>query len=65
MFTKVYGTDNNISYMNKVKSISTTIGILIIAYLVCLLPAVAFSFGDWPTKSENSSYKTNAIFASM
>ena len=64
MFLKVYGTDI-LTYMNKLKSISTTISILIIAYLVCLLPAVAFSFGDWPSKSEDSSYRTKAIFASM
>ena len=61
---QVYGTDI-LNYMKMIKSISTTLTILIIAYLVCLLPVIAFTWGYWPAKTENSSYETKAIFASM
>ena len=64
MNTQVYGADV-LNYMKMVKSISTTLAILIIAYLVCLLPVVAFSWGYWPAQTENSSYKSKAILASM
>jgi len=62
--TQIYGTEVT-NHMSKLKSISRSISILIVAYLGCILPVVAFSWGYWPSRAEYSSYKTKAIFASI